>query len=178
MDAERMVRALAGVIVVMFAMIPVAEASPTGRTVGWTTYQNARFGFAISYPPGLFSPSGEAAGDAGQLFVSSDGRARLLVGALENGEGLDLRAYRDFVKRETYPGARFDYEPVGRAWFVVSGRRGDQHFYQWVTFVCGGRLINSWAMTYPDAERRRYDPVVEAVAKSFRASGTRPGACS
>ena len=148
-----------------------ASAAQGLRTVGWETYRNARYGFAITYPPGLFQPAESGESDSGRLFQSNDGRARLLVGALANGDGLDLKAYRAFVKSETYPGARFDYEPVGRAWFVLSGTRGEDHFYQWVTFLCGGKLINSWAMTYPAAERRRYDPIVEAVAKTFRPSG-------
>jgi hypothetical protein len=110
------------------------------------------------------------------LLVSRDGAARLLAGALDNDEGMSLAAYRDFVKRETYPGARFDYERTGPGWFVVSGTRGGEHFYQRVTFVCDGRRIVSWAMTYPDRERRRYDPLVEVVARTFRSSG-RGGGC-
>ena len=42
-------------------------------------------------------------------------------------------------------------------------------FYERVTFTCGGRLINSWAMLYPAAERRLYDRIVEQVARSYRA---------
>jgi hypothetical protein len=38
-----------------------------------------------------------------------------------------------------------------------------------VTFTCGGRLINSWAMIYPAAERQLYNRVVEQVARSYRA---------
>jgi hypothetical protein len=42
-------------------------------------------------------------------------------------------------------------------------------FYERVTFTCAGRIINSWAMVYPVAERRRYDPIVEQVARSCKA---------
>lgn len=158
---------LAALLLAGAAAGPVA-AAPSGRTLGWETYANARYGFSIAYPPGLFKPSGAAENESGRLLVTADGRARLLIGALPNTDGLDLRTYRDFVKSETYPGARIDYAPVGRNWFVLSGTRGDDHFYQWVTLVCGGRVINSWAMTYPDAERRRYDPIVAPIAKTFK----------
>lgn len=161
----------------VFVSANMAVATQATRGAGWQMYQNPKYGFSIAYPSGLFQPAGEARNDAGQLFNSTDGRARLLVGALENGDGLDLRAYRDFVKRETYAGSQFDYEPIGRGWFVLSGRRGSQHFYQWVGFGCGGRLINSWAMTYPDSERNRYDPIVEVVAKTFKTAGSGQSRC-
>lgn len=167
--------------VVLFVLACVSAdmvgATQAKRETGWQTYQNARFGFSIAYPTWLFQPAEEARSDAGQVFNSIDGRARLLVGALENGDGLDLRAYRDFVKSETYAGGRFDYEPIGRGWFVLSGRRGDQHFYQWVGFGCAGRLINSWAMTYPDSERNRYDPIVEVVAKTYKTASSGQSRC-
>ena len=64
---------------------------------------------------------------------------------------------------ENYSGADLDYAPVRKRFFVVSGTRGDMHFYERVSFTCGGRLINSWALLYPVAERHIYDRVVEAV---------------
>jgi len=50
-------------------------------------------------------------------------------------------------------------------------------FYQRVSFTCGGRLINSWAMLYPAAERKMYDRVVEAVARSFMPGAGKTGTC-
>ena len=36
------------------------------------------------------------------------------------------------------------------------------------TFSCSGRVINSFAMTYPVAERRFYDPIIEDIEDTFR----------
>jgi hypothetical protein len=58
---------------------------------------------------------------------------------------------------------------VRDTWFVLSGARDGTIFYERVTFTCGGRVINSWALLYPQAERRRYDRVVEQVARSYGA---------
>ena len=122
------------------------------------------------------------------MLYSRDGKAQLLVGAFENDEQTTIAAYRDYVLRENYPGAALDYAPVHDRWFVLSGTIGDKEFYERVSFTCGGRLINSWAMIYPKAENRFYDRVVEAVARTYYArrrtlwqlrlrAGIHPGLC-
>jgi hypothetical protein len=35
-------------------------------------------------------------------------------------------------------------------------------------FSCGGSVINSFAMTYPIAERQFYDPLIEVIEDTFR----------
>jgi hypothetical protein len=135
----------------------------------FATYRNERHGFPLSYPATTFTPQPPPASDAGRVFLSRDGNARLLAGALPNAEGLNLRDYRNFVLQQSYPGAAIDYAPMRDNWFVLSGVRNGVMFYERVTFTCGGRLINSWAMLYPAAERRLYDRIVEQVARSYRA---------
>jgi hypothetical protein len=133
------------------------------------TYRNQRHGFSFNYPTDAFAPHTEAPGADGRVFVSPDGNARLLAGALPNLEGVNLREYRALVLQKSYANAEIDYAPVRGTWFVLSGTRNGQMFYERVTFTCGGRLINSWAMLYPAAERRVYDRIVEQVARSYRA---------
>jgi hypothetical protein len=132
------------------------------------TYRNERHGFSLSFPATAFAPQ-PAPNEDGRVFLSQDGSARLLAGALPNAERMSLRQYRDLVLEQSYPGAALDYAPVRDTWFVLSGTRGGTMFYERVTFTCGGRLINSWAMLYPVAERRVYDRIVEQVARSYRA---------
>ena len=67
---------------------------------------------------------------------------------------MNLRDYRSLVLQQSYAGADIDYAPVSGSWFVLSGTRDGVMFYERVTFTCGGRRINSWAMLYPAAERR------------------------
>jgi hypothetical protein len=40
--------------------------------------------------------------------------------------------------------------------------------YEKIMFSCGGSVINSFAMTYPIAERGFYDPLIEAIEDTFR----------
>lgn len=146
-----------------------AESGGAQAQGSLATYRNERHGFSLAYPSGAFSPEDQSAGVDGRVFTSPDGNARLLAGALTNAEGVNLREYRALVLQRSYPNAAIDYAPVKGTWFVLSGVRDGQIFYERVTFTCGGRLINSWAMLYPASERRVYDRIVEQVARSYRA---------
>ena len=131
------------------------------------TYSNKRFGFQLSYPTARFKPQ-EPLSEDGRVWVSHDGNARLMAGALPNGDHMSLKDYRDYVLNKSYAGAELDYSPMRDTWFVLSGTRDGAVFYERVTFTCGGRLINSWAMIYPAAERQVYDRLVEQVARTYR----------
>jgi hypothetical protein len=132
------------------------------------TYTNKRFGFTLSYPTSHFRPK-EPLSEDGRVWISHDGHAHLLAGALPNDDSMGLQQYRDYLIEKSYPGAVISYAPISGSWFVLSGLRDGTVFYERVTFTCGGKLINSWAILYPETDRRRYDRVVERVARSYRA---------
>jgi hypothetical protein len=69
------------------------------------TYFNKRFGFTLSYPTAQFKPQ-EPLSEEGRVWVSHDGSARVLAGALANADGLSLADYREFLLKESYAGAR------------------------------------------------------------------------
>jgi hypothetical protein len=144
---------------------------------GWATLHNERHGFLIAYPAEIFQQAGETRTDEGRVLQSRDGKAQLLVGAFANDDATSLAEYRDFLMQENYAGAEIDYAPVRGKWFVLSGTMGDREFYERVSFTCDGRLINSWAMVYPKAERRLYNRVVEAVARTYSPGAGRSGNC-
>jgi hypothetical protein len=154
-----------------------AAAGGTAAQTGPIDYRNERFGFSLSVPSELIVQETPDNAEAGGSWVSRDGQARLLVAAGVNETGETLKSYREFVMRETYRRARFDYAPVRQRWFVLSGIKGDQMFYERVNFVCDGRYIYGWQMMYPISERRRWDPVVEAIHRSYRPGAGEDGAC-
>lgn len=143
----------------------------------WATIHNKRFGFSIAYPFNILFPAPTPSGQDGRILQSKDGRAKLLVATFENAENLTLDAYREFLLSDVYAGTRLDYAPQKTRWFVLSGVRGDETFYERVTFSCGGKLINSWAMLYPTAERRFYDRVLEAISRTYSAGSGADGQC-
>ena len=140
----------------------------TASTQGWSNYRNERFGFQLSYPGGLFVRQETPNADSGALWTSTDGTARLLATATPNETSETLESYREFVMRETYADARFDYTPQKDNWFVLSGQKGDVIFYERITFACQGRYIYGWQVNYPLAQRRKYDAIVEAIHRSYK----------
>lgn len=171
---SKLTGAVLGAIVVSQFAVPAFAGS---RFDEWTTVKNERHGFAIAYPAAVFEQKGAAKSEDGRVFVSKDGKAKFLVGAFDNSEANSLEEYRQFLLNEQYAGADVDYAPVRQRWFVLSGTKNGEIFYQRVSFTCGGKLINSWAMLYPEAERKLYDRVVEAVAKTYSPGAGRTGAC-
>lgn len=158
------------------ALLPVAAlAAP--RFDEWTTIKNERRGFAIAYPAGVFEQKTEPNSEDGRVFTSKDGKAKLLVGAFDNEQNNTIDEYRQFLLDEQYAGAAIDYAPVRKTWFVLSGTRNGEIFYQRVSFTCGGKLINSWAILYPEEQRDAYDRVLEAIARTFTPGAGRTGLC-
>ncbi len=159
-----------------FIAIPLCGAFGA-RFSDWATVESERFGYSMAYPGSVFLPEPEYSSEEVRVFFSRDKHAKLLVGAFPNTEDTSLADYRAFLLENNYAGGELDYAPVRGTWFVVSGARDGTMFYERVSFTCGGRLINSWAMLYPVAERDVYDRVVEAVARAYTPGAGRGGSC-
>ena len=145
-----------------------ARAFIDGERLGWKDYRNERFGLVMRYPAGVFASHRSSASGDGDLFETTDGKARLLVGALANTEHFSPGSYQAFIARQSYPGLKADYAPVRGTWTVLSGTIDETMIYEKAMFSCGGELISTFAMTYPVAERGFYDRLVEGVEHTFR----------
>lgn len=164
---------------VLISILPAGLAWGASRNWNrdWATLENSKHGFLIAYPIEVFQQRSDPAPGDGRVLYSRDGKAQLLVGAFTNEDATSMQAYRQYLMQEQYAGANITYAPVHRRWFVLSGTMGDQEFYERVSFTCGGRLINSWAMIYPHAENRFYDRIVEAIARTYTPGAGRTGNC-
>jgi hypothetical protein len=160
-------RAGVGFLITLLSAVPAAQARDAAGG-NWTTFRNERFGFSLDYPADVFQL--ERASDAGdgQIFVSREGDARLLVGALSNNDGLSPAAYQNYVARQSYADFAISYRRLSASWFVLSGQGKGKTFYEKVIFSCNGRLINSFAMIYPSDRGHVFDRIVEGIEKSFR----------
>ena len=159
------------VAVAGFLMLCGIGSAQLAAAVDWTEYRNERYGFSLEYPAGVFAVEHKAEAGDGQVFVAGEGRARLLVGALANESVYTPATYQEYVARHSYGEYKIGYRPLASSWFVLSGEGDGKIFYEKVMFSCGGRLINSFAMIYPKAQRHIFDPIVERIEDTFRPGG-------
>ena len=138
-----------------------------GRASRWTTYQDARFGFALKYPTDVFVFDPAPANDKVRTFVSHDGQALLRIFAAQNSAGMSLAKYRRSVIEERYAGVVFGRTPQRRFWFVLSGTRDEMMLYERITFSCDGRSVHGWQMIYPLSERTFYDRIADEVHRNY-----------
>jgi hypothetical protein len=134
----------------------------------WLGKREPGLGFAFSYPPDLFQ---EIAGDGKpsfHYFASPSSDAKFLVGGWNNRAEQTPDTFKRWLIANAGGYDEVTYRPRGRSWFVLSGYRGDQIYYEKVMFSCRGRVVNIFAITYPLTKRHLYDPVVERMEDTFR----------
>lgn len=141
-----------------------AVAASASRAEGWQTYRNDRFGATADIPSDWrMEPPPE--NDDGRIFVSPDGRAKIVV----SGSHVVLPRDEEFrIRLEPGEGETVSYRRQGRDWLVISGVDGDRIFYRKSVLSCRGEVWNSVSIDYPAAERKTYDALVAHVAGSLR----------
>jgi curved DNA-binding protein CbpA len=132
----------------------------------WTTYRDPGFGFALRYPAAVFALDSGQSTRAVQTFVSRDGRAVLRILADQLPRGTTLRAFRRALLKKRYAGASLDSTPLRAHWFALSGTRGENAFFERVTFACDGKSMHGWQMVYPKSARATYDKLAKQVLRN------------
>ena len=144
-------------IALSLAVSVAAQAADTEN------YSNARYGFGISYPAGLFLPQGESDNGDGQIFRSPDGQAELRVFAMYNV--LDETLADKFKEALAEPGLQATYKVTHKTWFVVSGKQQGRIVYQ-KTILAKGTFF-TLLLTYAASAQATYDPVVGDLVRKF-----------
>ena len=166
---------LGATLAVLALTCATAQAAPQSR--GWTLYQSETAGLSFEYPAAIFS---EKQGDptdalkertpdrAGRIFTTADGRATLQIGTFPNVDKASVDQLRKRAIAASYKDTKLEYNRIADNWYVLSGTRGDETFYERVHFSCNGRRLDIWAVTYPTAEANLFDNVVDDMARRFR----------
>ena len=160
-----------GVILLLY-LVAISSVSAATRT--WTNERDPALGFNFSYPRDLFQRTEGDGKPSFHYFVSRDAEAKLMVGAWNNEAGQTPSEFKQWLLANTGGYDATTYVPRGRTWFVLSGYRGDDIYYEKVMFSCAGSVVNVFAITYPQGLRRQYDPVVEQIEDNFRPSNRCP----
>lgn len=151
------------------AFFCVAIVSPHAFSAEtWQTYRNERFGYTVSYPSSVFTPQPPSENGDGQTFLAADGKAKIVVYGTINDERFTPTQYRSTILKEFAGYNEMDYSPRGKTWFVLSGYRGDMIYYQKVMFSCADRVINALSVTFPRAEKKFYEGLIEVMEDRFK----------
>ncbi|MCW5955485.1 MAG: hypothetical protein KIT61_02800 [Pyrinomonadaceae bacterium] len=137
--------------------------------VKYSTYHNSRFFFSIDYPSSLVIMQDPPANNDGRTFLSKDGRVEMRAWGQYNAQFLTVE--EQFA--EELNGHEFEaitYKTLSKNWFVITGVLGRRVFYQktlYHRFKETG-VFYTFTIEYPESEKRKYDPVVKRIEKSFR----------
>lgn len=144
--------------------------SDVGSAEEWATYSNGRFGTSIDYAPKLFRMEPPPENDDGRRFVSLEGSARFMVFGAHNVFGSTLP---ELIGQDLAAGQdeTVSYRRSGKDWFVHSGIRGRDFFLRKVVLGEGGEIIHTFEISYPKADKARFDPVASRMAASLNAPG-------
>ena len=153
------------------------NAAPTSGQQRWVTYTSDGANLTFEYPSGIFT---DQRGDpteplqartpdrAGKIFTTADGKAVLQIGTFPNLDNASVDELRKRAIAASYNDAKLDYNRSSGNWYVLSGTRGDETFYERVHFSCNNKRLDIWAVTYPTADAELYDDIVEEMHKRFR----------
>jgi hypothetical protein len=159
----------AGMLLIASTGISIAVTKHIPRAdERWTTYKNARFGYSLYYPSALFEADPPPENGSGLTFNSEDGWTKIVVFGVHNSEDLSPRQYRKILLEEFGGYDRLDYSPAGKSWFVLSGYRADNIYYQKVIFSCSNQIINVFSMTFPTADKPIYEGMIETMEDRFK----------
>ena len=84
------------------ALLGLAGIAHAQVSTGWVEHRNDKYGFSLEYPGDIFKLERTTESGDGHAFVSEDGKARLLVGALENTSGFTTAAYQKHIAQQSY----------------------------------------------------------------------------
>lgn len=140
----------------------------------WETYENPIYGYAIALPGSPFAVEERADGQ-GLSLIDIAGRGQIDVYGAQNTQNLSPREF-EAALGEAERIREVTYARRGNSWFVLSGyyhRDGDESddliFYAKFMFSPDGTRLAGFEASYPQADRARWDPIIETIEDSFRA---------
>ena len=134
-------------------------------------YNNARFGYHVSFPRSLLKPLPEADNGDGRHFKPLEGHADVEVyaGWVEPDIGQSLRG-EAIARTKECAGGKTSYEFKGPNFEVISCPEIDGTIL-YVKIIQSKGEMAQLKFVYPSSEKAIWDPIAAAMSKSFRILG-------
>jgi len=158
------------------ALLPALPGASFAQSrADWEPYRNARLGYRIELPVGLFEVEAGSENADGLRLLEIDGPAQIEILGSENTQGVSPAEFADFFS-DADRIDRITYRADGARWFVLSGHYApeadeteDLVFYTKYLFNSDYSAFAAFEISYPLAEKRRFDRLVTRLEKSLRA---------
>jgi hypothetical protein len=160
-DSSRL-RALIGATALLTAVLPSFAAQDDHA---WKTYTNERFGFSVCYPSDLLRLEPAPDNNDGQTFVGSNGAKIAAWGSLNAMDWTLADSARQDEQRLARDAGRVTYKVIRKGFYVLSGRKGDQIFYN-RTALANGKF-SAVELTYPTADSAIWNAISARVSQCF-----------
>jgi hypothetical protein len=143
------------------------EISKAAKTP-FMRYTNPKYKFSAAVPSNVFVKNETPSSTDRALFVSADGRTRLLLLGKSNPRGRTLaKIYSEWATEHTAadPGKVVDYKVLRDGWFVVSGHDGPRGFY--VKGVLRQQTLLLMCLEYDEQDCPLSGEDISVMARSF-----------
>jgi len=160
-------------LVLSSAFILAICLTALAQAPAWERYENARFGFRIELPLGQFAPETPSDNGDGISLSEVGGQGQIDVFGSYNVDDSDLGALAALLENSERV-REVTYRARGRSWLVLSGYYADQGagdiiFYAKFMFNADRSAVSALEVSYPRAEKDRYDAIVTRLEKSLSA---------
>ena len=156
-------------VLALVALAPVWPALAQSAADRWSDYVNARFGTRLAYPANRFAADPPPDNGDGLTFRAQDGAVLLVFG---QNNALDETVASLEAGKTDGDYAEITYRARGPKWLVLSGFREVEGvrsvFYEKYLFSGQGDVIHTMILTYPEARKARYEPIIARMAGSLR----------
>jgi hypothetical protein len=133
------------------------------------TYANARFGYAVSYPPAQFTAQPESGNGDGRAFKAKGSSAQVLVWGSYNAQAQTPSQMAAEIEADCLSRPASYRVAKSNLVAVSCNIAGGAVLYE--KHLIHGDQITALRITYPASESVRWKPVVERVSASLRAGG-------
>jgi hypothetical protein len=137
----------------------------------WVHYENARFGYEISFPPDFVQQGPAPTNGDGLVFVTTDGTQLLRVYGGNIIEGDFKAALGRAMDAATDAGWDLSYRRVSGTWASFSGTRDNMVLYARAISLCEGRQYASFEIKYPHADLESMHLTIEMLVASLNRTG-------
>lgn len=129
----------------------------------WAKYENSRYGYSVSYPSNIFTPQEVSGNGDGREFIARNNDARFSIWA--NYNALNETPQTMAINMEEDCHARASYRVIRANMVVISCQYRGTIYYK--KTMIRGDLLTQFSMTYPAANRTKWDAIHTRIARSI-----------